>query len=525
MPADSRFLTSRWFLCLLFAVAVVGVIGFQMTSGAWASDLGGDPDEPAHAVTSLMVRDYLAGGLGQNPLAFAQRYYEDFPKVALGHYPPGYYALAGVWMLPWAAPQALFALQALFAGCLAVLVFRAALRLRLNPVAAVFAALLVILVPVTLKLTQQVMADLMLTCLCLMAVEAWARFMEQPRAGRALLFGALAAAAILTKGSGLALALVPAVAVLLTGRWALLKTVSFWLAGVPVALLAGPWMLYSTKITQEGMVKVGAVQYFTKGLAFYTRAAGWTFGWLMLALTVAGLILVISRGRKAGQVDLRIASLLGLLAGTLAVMLLVPAGYSSRYFMPIVPVMVLLALSVVDLLQQPWRPWGLAGLLVVTLGLTKGGEMKQVQGFNRAVDQALQESAATPRRWLVSSDPRGEGAIIAAGAFASEQRAPSSLRIHRASKELGSTDWLGRDYQGAFATPAELLAHLDKRGITQVFVDLSVPEKLTPPHEALLLQALRGDAARWALAHEEPVQRQLKTPLANLQIYRRLPIP
>ena len=42
-------------------------------------------------------------------MAFAQAYYTAFPKVArAGHYPPGYYLLAGVWLLLVPSIQGLF---------------------------------------------------------------------------------------------------------------------------------------------------------------------------------------------------------------------------------------------------------------------------------------------------------------------------------------------------------------------------------------------------------------------------------
>ena len=50
-------------------------LGVAFLSGAFISQSREDPDEPAHIVTGLMVHDYLAGGLGAHPLAFARDYY------------------------------------------------------------------------------------------------------------------------------------------------------------------------------------------------------------------------------------------------------------------------------------------------------------------------------------------------------------------------------------------------------------------------------------------------------------------
>ena len=80
--------------------------------------------------------------------------------------------------------------------------------------------------PLTLKQTLFVMSDLLVAMLCLLAAAAWAAYLQRPGYKRALGFGLLAAAAILTKGSALALCLVPPVATLLSGRWRLMLTPS-----------------------------------------------------------------------------------------------------------------------------------------------------------------------------------------------------------------------------------------------------------------------------------------------------------
>ena len=44
-----------------FVVLLGFVVILQVLGGAYASGFGGYPDEPAHLVTSLMVRDFIAG--------------------------------------------------------------------------------------------------------------------------------------------------------------------------------------------------------------------------------------------------------------------------------------------------------------------------------------------------------------------------------------------------------------------------------------------------------------------------------
>jgi hypothetical protein len=128
---------------------------------------------------------------------------------------------------------------------------------------------------------------------------------------------------------------------------------------------------------------------------------------------------------------------------------------------------------------------------------------------------------ASQQSWLVASDPRGEGAVIAAAAFNCPQRSPSKLTVYRGSKELSSSDWMGRGYHSAFNSTKDLLDHLRRLNITRVFVDLSVPSNLRTAHELLLETAMRDATATWMLDFEQPITRTAgKNGL--MRVYRRL---
>jgi hypothetical protein len=54
----------------VFAALLGLVVTLQVLGGAYASGFGGYRDEPAHLVTSLMVRDFLAGLDFRHPWQF-----------------------------------------------------------------------------------------------------------------------------------------------------------------------------------------------------------------------------------------------------------------------------------------------------------------------------------------------------------------------------------------------------------------------------------------------------------------------
>lgn len=496
---------------LVFAACLILNVAFITTRGAWDSDLGGDPDEAAHAVTSLMVRDYLAGGWRQPPMTFARQYYADFPKVALGHYPPGFYLLAGVWMLPLASISALLILQAVLGASLCATLYRIVSK-SAGVRAGMVAAGLMAALPLGLKQLQLVMSDTLVVLLGLVSALIWRDYLNRPTARRALAFGLVAASAILTKGSAMGLCIIPPLATLFCGRLALLKRLSWWLCGLPVLLLAAPWMLYSSKITAEGMLHVPLSEFIPQAASYYLKALPRTLGWPLAILAPASLILALWNGRSGKEAHSTTTSALGALAvGTLLIILLVPAGMTERYLMPAMPV--LLAGAAIGTAAL-WRPGSQAQVIALLAIIAAALPMarwpdKAVSGFSQSVTRAAvpQKQADRQTRWLIASDPRGEGAVIAAAAFSCSQRSPSLLRVYRGSKELASSDWMGRGYQTAFANHGDLLAHLDKLQVTRVLVDLSVPAARKQPHEQQLLAALESDAVRWRLDYEQSVKR------------------
>lgn len=501
---------------------------FAYCGGAFDSDLGGDPDEAAHAVTALMVRDYLMDGLGQPPMAFAKSYYEAFPRVALGHYPPMYYVFAAPWLLLSPSIKTLILLQVILLAALALLTFQ--LGRRMVPDALALASGIgVLLLPLALKLSLHVMADILLAVMCLWAVILWADYMRSPSPKRALAWGAVAAAAILTKGSGIGLCLLPPVATLLAGRWRLMLGRTWWCAALPVAMLAGPWMVYSTKISKEGMTQLSPWQYLTEATPFYFKSMPEVFGWPLVILTCVATVTMMAAAWKHSGMREEHASLIAMAAGITAVLLLVPVGVTTRYMLTLTPCVLLASACALNMTAVAKKRCFVAcssgGLLLCAfLPLADGGSApsKRVYGFGEAVlKSCIPSSQDSPRQWLVASDPRGEGAMIAAAAFACPQRSPSLLRVYRGSKELAQSDWMGRGYQAAFVDAKSLLNHLDARGITRVFLDLSVPENARKEHEVLLEKALRSPPSNWILDFEQQVTRAPRQ-TGKLHVYKRI---
>lgn len=464
--------------------------GLQWKNGAYRVDIGADPDEPAHAVTSLMMRDYFAHGLlqGAHPMHFAQNYYDHFPKVALGHYPPGFYALAGVWMLPFPTKTALFLFMAVLSGCLGVMTVAIARRAGLGVWASILVGLWIVVLPLTQKQVMLVMSDVLLTIGCLGATWLWANFMERPTVRRGLLFGAVAAFSILVKGSALALALVPVLSVLTLRRWDLLKKLSFWLAPVPVVLTALPWTLMTMQITQEGMQDQSVMSYLPEAFRFYCEASWQSFGFIVLIGAAAGVGRWGGSAIRQGSASPFAVSMFSFAVALVALYLVSPTGFAARYLLPVAPLLLIATpkgFFFTSHDRDPERSWSTVAyfclmMSMIQVSLPAGATKKIASGFGTLADELLHRDAGG--KVLVVSDAKGEGSLTAELAFRLKDRVNSPWTIVRGSKFLAKSDWIGRGYATAFATADEFKAAAQKAGIVWVVEDTGVPEAYLMEH-------------------------------------------
>ena len=214
----------------------------QLASGAFSAELS-TPDEPAHFVTALMIRDYVRAGIRSDPITFATQYYLHYPKVAFGHWPPVFHIIAAAWMWAFSASRvAILSLLALVTSLLAAAVYRRGRDEWCTAAAAATTALFVAL-PVTQYVTNRVLADGLVGAFAFWAMVQWARFLDGRRTKDSVAFGSLGALAMLTKGNGLAVLAVPFLSVALSGEWGLLRKRSFWYGPAIMVMLGAPWQV------------------------------------------------------------------------------------------------------------------------------------------------------------------------------------------------------------------------------------------------------------------------------------------
>ena len=256
------------FFVLLF-VAVT--LFLQHCTGGFAADRGNHADEAAHYVSSIAIADYLASGLGSRPVAFFIDYYAHFPKVAIGHWPPFFEFLQAIVILLFGANAfTALGLQAAIAGATAAVAAAVTSRL-FGVVAGLTAGLAVLLSPVFLAIPDEVMADTLGALTVAAATVCWSVFLQERSWRSCCLFAVTATLSILTKGTGLGLALMPLIDAALRRDAAFLLHPKTLAAAALVAMLTAPWYLLTYRMAADGFVYTWGWHYTRLAVPFFLR--------------------------------------------------------------------------------------------------------------------------------------------------------------------------------------------------------------------------------------------------------------
>jgi hypothetical protein len=522
----ARRLGEWLFALLLLLTALV----LQARAGAYLSELGTlSSDEAAHFVSGLMVRDYLTGALGADPLGYAREYYAHYPKVAIGNWPPVFYALQGVWMalLP-AHPRSVLALIALVAATTAWIVYLV-LRGRVGAVSAGFGALLFLLLAPVSRHLSGVMAELPLTLFVTAAVWFWIRFVDGGRGRDAALFGAATVLAVLTKGNGLLLCLVPPLSILLGRHWGVLRSRPLWYTCLAAVVVAAPWTWFFFDTVRAGWSSMDFSAAFTgQALAFYTSRLVGSMGIGVAGAVAIGAWARMGPDRSEGDGAIWSAAA----AAIIAVILfhsLVPAGLETRHLIIACPFVAILAAAGVRAVavraERRLRPRTVAlAIVVATAGSLTAALLRiprrVIHGYGAAAGLVRSLAAPGPGTALIASDPIGEGAYIVGAAIRDPARPRDT--VWRASKLLASATWAGRDYQLRARDEPELLRLIDRAGIRWVVLDRTADDE---PHLRLLERAIADRSRRFRLRRQLPVTRPDRSSAVGISVYEVVGAP
>lgn len=455
---------------LLFTALCVSV---QLWTGVYGVERSLTGDESSHFVNSLLVLDWLREAPLSNPLRFAKEYYLHFPRVTIGHWPPLFYALqASVFAIAGRSSAVALGFQALIFG-LACAWPASLVQRRLGWAAGIAAGLFVLASPHLLFLLSSVMVDTLLGVLILAAALCWARFDETRRLGWAVLFAAASSAAILAKGNGFALALLPLIYVAIMRDARPLLDWRAWFAAVLVTVAVLPWYVLTWEMTADGFNYRLGWDYTSHALPVYAVGIAETIGLLGL-VGFAACAWRLFRADRAAQ-DRTVAALTSATLALFLFQLVAPADVMPRYLVALVPsaaVPVAVGLSaLVGLI--PLRRLAATGPATALL-LAAGAAAIFVPphlspyGMNALAEHVMRAQGSNPLV-LVAGSTRAEGTLIAIFA---EQDLSRTHYVLRATQMLAGGGFMAQGYATRFPDAAAVRQWFDQSGIGWLVLEI-----------------------------------------------------
>jgi hypothetical protein len=498
----ARFLVrrDRWLLPALASFLALAA-GLQVASGAYSADFCGHPDESAHFVTSIMVSEYLDSPL-QDPLGFAARYYLQYPKLGIGHWPPLGYAIAGVWLHGSGISRAaILVLLLLFAVISAGLIYEL-LWLEAGRALAVAAAAAWLASGCVQRSYEQAMMDLPAAAACLLALLAFRGYLDRPNSRASILFGSAAGGALMIKQQALVLVLLPLMAVLIGRRLDLLRRGDFWLAAMPPLLIAGPWYTLTTPVFYTNLARWAG--FAGQGSA---SNVSWSFWWETGGLPISTLS---AMGLLAALMYKRTCELLwaSVFLSSIACIASLRAINEERHVLFGFAARLALTAATMARVPPSLRPM----LAVALVGMSWSWQRAPHRGYTAVA--SIIESGPGGHVLLSSWD---EGAIVAAAA-AVHPKADVRRFWLRSSKLLANVGWSGKIFDVYVKTVQDVTDILNNNGINQVYLETE-DVRPTPVFTTLLGRALDEAPGAW-----QPIDLPIAGSKARL-FRRRNPLP
>ncbi len=511
-------------LAALFALAVL----LQVLNGAFGSEFNAYPDEPAHYVTSLMLREYVTGPHPFSPLKFAEQYYHHYPKVAFGHWPPVFYVVQAAWMLLFSASRASVRLEIAFStAVLAFSLWREARRWFGNAW-ALWAAVLLVCVPLIQNSTDEEMAETLLVLFCFWSTIYFSRYLESGAQSDSIWFGVYFSLSVLTKGSGWLLALLPPIALLLARRLRYLFRASFWYGIVLIAVLCLPWQVLTLQSAARGWSggSQPSINYTLTALGQFLGLLVSVLGPVLSIVVALGIIVHVIVPMFSRPVAPISAAMIALILGDWIFHSLVPAGVEDRKMILAVPAMIYFLFAggvwLADHIplgsgMQRWRRPAIAVLIAAAFATTAFTVPRASHfGYREAARFIVSDPSLRNATLIVSSGSIGEGLLISE--IAMREPRPRDT-ILRATKQLAHVDWGGTHYQAFYRTPAELLRYLQDARISGIVLD-DYPGESTFSHQQLVERTIKENPDEFQLLAVFP-GRANGTP-GKVKVYRVL---
>jgi hypothetical protein len=513
-----------------FMLFLLVEVALQWAGGAFSSEFGGHPDEAAHYVTTLMLRDYLVAPGTPSPMRFAEDYYLHYPKVALGHWPPFFYLAQAIWTLLFSPSRlSMLLLMALLTSLLATIVY-VIIRREVGSKAGAVVGLLLLAQPLIQRYSSMVMLEILLALLCFLAALRFGQFLDNGKWRDAIGFSIWSTLAILTKGNGLTLAMLPPIAMLFSRRFHLLARLSFWCPAMLVLVFCGPWYWLTLDMVRNAwQAEAPTLGFAIEAIRYYSYHLVKIIGIGPSFLVLIGFVVSVARPWSEKRVEGRWAAVGALLVSVLMFHVVVPSSQEERYLITAVPALLMFLTAGIAWtadrlplrrLATDRKVVGMTLAVMLVIGVqTFAIPKKAWHGFGDVAEQLLSTADFQSSVFLVASDPQGEGMFISEVAM--RERRPGHV-VLRASKILSRSRWNGETYELLYNTPEEIMSYLEGIPVGVVVLDVSIPIENQTADFHLLQETLNAFTQQWAPVGSYPLTRLGTTYAGALQIYRLL---
>ena len=474
-----------------YTVAVLAGLLVLAVLRAYSAGFSG-ADEPAHFLNGYFVSNYLQTHAGANPMAYAVEYYLHYPKISIGHWPPAYYGMLGVLFLALPpSPEMAFAINLIVAALPAAMMALALASLT-GPRTAIAGCLLYALTPLAVESQAFFMLDQALTACCMAATLAWLGYLRQPGWRRALLFSGLCTVAVLIKGNGWLIVLMPLFHMLLARGWRVLTKPHLYVAAALAGAIIIPWYWLTSSISADGFNYRAGWPYALHALSANLRTLLYSLGYVSVPLVVAGVAMEYRQRQSMPTRWATVSAGLALILATLTLQSLVPADIDDRYLAPALPAYAALAmLGLFHCCSAAGRAATLPIAMLLMLAMLAPGAVHLANRVPKVDLRAAEiEPAGTlspPTVWVIDGSSGAEGAVIAHLAVHDP-----ALRHYavRASKLLAASDFMGARYELKYTDAHAVLDELMRLGV-QYVVLVRLNNEAPFPHSAQLSAAMQ----------------------------------
>jgi len=501
---------------LVAVIVLVGVVAVLFVTAPKSEDFWWT-DAASFALNGELIHDYVASGLHQSPMAFANEWFRRYPAVTISLYPPIFpMAEAIAFSLFGFAHWTAQATVAAFTAVAAFGAYRLA-RTAVAPLEAAAGVLLMFATPGMLLWSRQVMMEVPSLAFLLLASICLLRSLTSRRSLDLMLATVLTLGAVYTKQTAIFAAPAFAITLVVCEEWQRLRDKAVWAAAavgivglLPLAaftLIAGRETLAIAFAQGIAAQSGGAVQpggHLAQARA-YVIALPDVVGWPVLATAVGYLGLTAWRGWR-NQAEQRLAVLMLAWFGCDFVFVPATGHFEARYAMPLGVPCAMFALLLITRLSGPSpRPWAALAAGLAVFGLAVGGEpVYRMSGYDKVAPYVLQHSEQDDIVWFQGAESKN--LVFSLRSHQSTPkvfllRAEKFLVDYHIVREWGVTDrgW----------TPDALRTLVDRYGIHMVVLQPDFWADL--PSMGRMQEYIDSDrfrqVAEFPITSEEPSQR------------------